>query len=336
MNILVTGAGGFIGGRFARVALEQGWSVRACSRRPDSVPPLQHMGAQCLQGDLADSAFAQRLCMGIDTVVHAAGPSDIWAPAPVLQRDILGATENIVEACLSAHVRRLVYVSTADLYLSGRAREQVREKQIPPRQRSLYGRLRFIAEQRVFGAEAFGLQVVVLRPTRIVGAGAGTGQWLPRLLRLHAKGRLQIVGNGLNRVDFTSANNLCLALLLAVRADDAAQGRAFNISNGAPVPLWDALNYVARQLQLPPIARYQHPAWAHAKALLAEAACRAWPGRPRPVITLGDVARLNEDFTLDITRARHDLGYTAPASLWDGLDEFSQGWKALDTSGKYR
>ncbi|MFF7708159.1 NAD-dependent epimerase/dehydratase family protein [Pseudomonas sp. NPDC007930] len=332
MNILVTGATGFIGGRFARVALEQGWQVRACSRRPGALEALKRLGAQCLEGDLADADFARRLCAGVDTVVHAAGVADPWAGKLVLQRDVLGATENVVEACLKEHVQRLVYVSTAELYRGGLA--PVREEQLPARQRSAYGRLRFQAEQRVFGAEEFGLQVVALRPTRVVGAGAG--QWLGRLLQLHAKGRLRITGNGLNRVDFTSANNLCLALLLAVRAEGAGLGRAYNISNGAPVPLWDVANYLARQLQLPRIDRYQRPAWARAKALFAEAACRPWPGRPRPAINWADVGRLSEDFTLDISRARHHLGYTAPVPVWDALDEFSQWWKALDTSGKYR
>ena len=39
MKILVTGASGFIGGRFARFALEQGLAVRINGRRPEAVLP---------------------------------------------------------------------------------------------------------------------------------------------------------------------------------------------------------------------------------------------------------------------------------------------------------
>lgn len=333
MNILVTGAGGLVGGRFVRVALEQGWQVRACGRQLGALEAFKRLGLQCQEGDLADADFARRACAGIDTVVHAAGPADAWAAEPTLHRDAVIATENIVEACLAEQVQRMVYVSTAEVYLSGRLRDAVREEQIPARQLSPYGRLRFQAEQCVFGAEAFGLQVIALRPTRVVGAGA---PWLERLLRVHAKGRLEIIGNGLNRVDFTSADNLCLALLLAVRAPQSALGRAYNISNGVPVPLWDAISYLARQLQMPRVGRYQPRVGAWSKAAMAELACRVWPGQRRPLINRADVSWLSDDFTVDTHRARQALGYTAPVSLWAALDEYAQSHKRLDTSGKYR
>ena len=70
MGILVTGASGFIGGRFARFALEQGLDVRVNGRRAEGVEHLVRRGAQFIPGDLADPEVARRLCQGIDTVVH--------------------------------------------------------------------------------------------------------------------------------------------------------------------------------------------------------------------------------------------------------------------------
>ena len=55
MKILVTGASGFIGGRFARFALEQGLSVRVNGRRPEAVEGLVARGAEFVQGDLLTS-----------------------------------------------------------------------------------------------------------------------------------------------------------------------------------------------------------------------------------------------------------------------------------------
>ena len=57
MRILVTGATGFIGGRFARFALEQGLSVRVSGRRADAVEHLVARGAEFVPGDLADPAL---------------------------------------------------------------------------------------------------------------------------------------------------------------------------------------------------------------------------------------------------------------------------------------
>ncbi|NSX22111.1 NAD-dependent epimerase/dehydratase family protein, partial [Pseudomonas putida] len=54
MRILVTGASGFIGGRFARFALEQGLDVRVSGRRAEGVEHLVKRGAQFIPGDLGD------------------------------------------------------------------------------------------------------------------------------------------------------------------------------------------------------------------------------------------------------------------------------------------
>lgn len=55
MRILVTGASGFIGGRFARFALEQGLDVRVSGRRAEGVEHLVKRGAQFIPGDLGDA-----------------------------------------------------------------------------------------------------------------------------------------------------------------------------------------------------------------------------------------------------------------------------------------
>ncbi len=66
MRILVTGASGFIGGRFARFALEQGLSVRINGRQADAVAGLIARGAEFVPGDLADPELARRACAGVE------------------------------------------------------------------------------------------------------------------------------------------------------------------------------------------------------------------------------------------------------------------------------
>jgi nucleoside-diphosphate-sugar epimerase len=334
MNLLVTGATGFIGASFVRHALSQGLAVRATGRRPERLARLAHLGAEVMEGDLADAAFARRACQGMEAVVHCAGLGGHWARTAELALANLTLVENIVEACLKEQTQRLVYLSSAQLYERPQAAQPLREDQLPARRRSLQAQTRFRAEQRVFGAEEFGLQVLAVRPAPVLGEGE---PWFwPGVFNLCAQGRLRILGKGLNPVDFTTQANLNQALMAALFAGEDALGRVYNIANGTPVPFWDVLNYGLRQLQLPPLRAYQPVGPARWKAVVCALACEYWPGRPKPALLPADIAWMTETFTLDIGRARQYLGYQPHASVWAGMDALCQGWRARDTTGRYR
>lgn len=326
MRILVTGASGFIGGRFARHALEQGLDVRVNGRRAEGVEHLVRRGAQFIAGDLGDPELARRLCQGVDAVVHCAGAVGHWGRYQNFHKGNVVVTENVVEACLKEHVRRLVHLSSPSIYFDGRSHMGITEDQVPRRFHDHYASTKFLAEQKVFGAQEFGLEVLALRPRFVTGAGDVS--IFPRLLHMQRKGRLAIVGNGLNKVDFTSVQNLNEALFSALHVGDEALGKAYNISNGQPLPIWDVINYVMRQMHVPQVTRYRSFGLAYSLAALNEGACLLWPGRPQPTLSRLGMQVMNKDFTLDISRARHLLDYRPTVSLWTALDEFCGWWKA--------
>ncbi|MGG2399368.1 NAD-dependent epimerase/dehydratase family protein [Pseudomonas sp. SH1-B] len=325
MRILVTGASGFIGGRFARFALEQGLMVRVNGRRAEGVQHLLKRGAEFVPGDLGDAELAQMLCRDVDAVVHCAGAVGVWGDYAHFHQANVTVTENIVEACLKQKVRRLVHLSSPSIYFDGRSHVDIREEQVPKRFSDHYGKTKYLAEQQVFAAQEFGLEVIALRPRFVTGAGDTS--IFPRLIGMQRKGRLAIIGNGLNKVDFTSVHNLNAALLSALQVNGAALGQVYNISNGTPVPLWDVVNYVLRRLELPAVTRHMPFALAYAAASLNEGVCRTLPGRPEPGLFRLGVAVMARDFSLNIDRAREFLGYEPTVSLWDALDEFCTWWQ---------
>ncbi|OLS59403.1 NAD-dependent epimerase/dehydratase family protein [Pseudomonas putida] len=326
MGILVTGASGFIGGRFARFALEQGLEVRVNGRRAEGVEHLVRRGAQFIPGDLGDPEVARRLCQGIDTVVHCAGAVGNWGRYQDFYQGNVVVTENVVEACLKEHVRRLVHLSSPSIYFNGRSRTGITEDQVPRRFYDHYAATKHLAEQKVFGAQEFGLEVLALRPRFVTGAGDVS--IFPRLMQMQRKKRLAIIGNGLNKVDFTSVQNLNEALFSAINAGPEALGMAYNISNGHPLPVWDVVNYVMRRMQLPQVTRYRSVGLAYTAATLNEGACLLWPGRPQPTLSRLGVQVMSKDFSLDISRARHYLDYRPQVSIWAALDEFCAWWQA--------
>jgi len=326
MKILITGASGFIGGRFARFALEQGFDVRVNGRRAAGVEHLVRRGAEFVQGDLIDPELVRELCRDVDAVVHCAGAVGVWGRKQDFVQGNVQVTENVVEACLKQRVRRLVHLSSPSIYFDGRSHLGIKEEQVPKRFNNHYAATKYLAEQKVFGAEEFGLEVIALRPRFVTGAGDTS--IFPRLLNMQRKNRLSIIGNGLNVVDFTSMQNLNQAMLSSLLAGSSALGKAYNISNGTPVPVWDAVNYVMRRMQLPQVTRYRSYGLAYAAAAINEGACLLWPGRPEPTLSRVAMQAMSKDFTLDISRARHYLDYEPQVSLWAALDEFCDWWKA--------
>jgi hypothetical protein len=326
MKILVTGASGFIGGRFARFALEQGLSVRVNGRRAEGVEHLVRRGAEFIQGDLSDPELVQQLCHDVEAVVHCAGAVGVWGRRQDFMQGNVQVTENVVEGCLKQNVRRLVHLSSPSIYFDGCSHLGIKEEQVPKRFNNHYAATKYLAEQKVFGAEEFGLEVIALRPRFVTGAGDTS--IFPRLLTMQRKKRLSIIGNGLNKVDFTSMQNLNEAMLSSLLAAGSALGKAYNISNGTPVPLWDVVNYVMRQMDMPQVTRYRSFGLAYSAAAVNEGACLLWPGRPEPTLSRLGMQVMSKDFTLDISRARHYLDYQPRVSLWTALDEFCGWWKA--------
>src|SRR6185369_14335054 len=113
------------------------------------------------------------------------------------------------------------------------------------------------AEKLVTEANSDDLSTISLRPHLVWGLG--DKNIVPRLLALAAMGRLKIVGTGQNKVDVTHITNVVDAHLLAERVleqpDAKAGGKAYFITNGEPVVLWDWVNQLLRGLGRPEITK---------------------------------------------------------------------------------
>ncbi|PAU89480.1 3-beta hydroxysteroid dehydrogenase [Pseudomonas sp. WN033] len=326
MRILVTGASGFIGGRFAVHALSLGYEVRCSGRRAESLNWLERRGAECLAGDLLDPGFAERLAEGCEVIVHCAGAVGTWGPYSYFHDANVRTTEHVLAAALRSKVRRLVHLSSPSMYFDGRDHRDITEDFVPPRFFDHYGATKYLAEQKVFAAGRQGLEVIALRPRFVIGAGDTA--IFPRLLRAHQSGRLKIIGRGENQVDLTPVENLNLALDLAIRAPEAALGQAYNISNGEPVAFWPTFNRLLERLGMPALTRHVPYPLAYGMACLAEWRAHLTPGQPEPAILRLGMAVMARDFNLNIDAARAQLGYQPQVSVADGLEAFARWWEA--------
>jgi nucleoside-diphosphate-sugar epimerase len=164
---------------------------------------------------------------------------------------------------------------------------------------------------------------VALRPHLIWGPG--DPHLVPRILARARSGRLRIVGEGRNRVDMVHVENAAdahIAAESALRAPESpAGGKAYFITNGEPVVLWDWINGLLSGLGESRVTSRVPLGVATAIGAACEAAWRILRLRGEPPMTRFIAAELARDHWFDITAARRDLNYAPGVSMARGTAE---------------
>ncbi len=336
--VFITGASGFIGGKIAERLLGAGRPVRVLSRRP--LPALENLGAEVLRGDLDNLAALRRGCEGATTVFHVAGRVGVWGPDADFFKVNVEGTSNVIVACRSAGVRRLVYTSSPSVVYNGGDLAGVDESvplctQAP----CAYPTSKAAAERLVQAAHSGELATVSLRPHLVWGPG--DRNVVPRVLALARQGRLKIIGSGKNRVDVTHIANVVDAHLLAEQAligpqpstlnpqpaGPPAAGRAYFITNGEPIVLWDWINELLSGLDLPEIKKHVSLGAAYAAGAALETLWRVLPLKGEPPMTRFVAKEMATDHWFDISAARRDLGYAPRVTMTVGTAELIEHLK---------
>src|SRR4051812_27474085 len=113
MNVALTGASGYTGGRLLAALLGRGDDVRALVRPASMTPALAASGARLIEGNLQDADSLRRFCEGADAVIHVAAVYRTAGHPDSYYRDInVGGTERLLEAAAAAGVGRFVHTST--------------------------------------------------------------------------------------------------------------------------------------------------------------------------------------------------------------------------------
>jgi len=116
MNVLVTGATGFLGGNLLRMLCYEGHSVRYLSRNGQSaIAAIDYPQAACYSGDLSDFNSLLSACKCVDWVFNAAAiVSSLERDRAMIQQINVEGTKLLFEAARQSGVKRFIHVSTVD------------------------------------------------------------------------------------------------------------------------------------------------------------------------------------------------------------------------------
>jgi len=327
MNVLVTGGGGFLGGRVVRMLLDRGDSVAVFGR--SRYPQFDGTGVRCIQGDIRDTPTLQAACTGMDAVVHTAGLPGIWGRKSDFWSINFDGTRSVLAACRAAGVSKLVYTSTPSVVFGRDELCGVDESQpYPKRYLTHYAASKAAAEREVLAANGPRLATIAMRPHLIWGPG--DPHLIPRVIARARAGRLRQVGAGGNLVDVTYIDNAARAHLLALdrlAANAPCAGRAYFISQGEPVDLWpwlrQILSAVGIQGDLP---RVSHRI-AYVAGSLLEVVHKIARLRGEPLMTRFLATQLAKSHYFSIAAARRDLGYSPWVSTETGLKRLTESFR---------
>ncbi len=316
-SAFVTGGSGFIGGRLVRRLVEEGWRVRALTRSSRSSSVVESLGAEAVAGDLEDPDAMSEGAAGCSVTFHLAAHLGQWGSREDFERGNVTGTRHALEASERAGVGRFVHCSTEAVLLGGEPLVGVDESAPRrPDSRSLYAATKARAEEEVLRGGRK-IATVVVRPRLVWGAGDTT--LLPEILEAVRKGRFKWIGGGRHRTSTTHVDNVVEGLLLA--AERGEPGQVYFVTDGEPVVFRDFVStLIASGGEEPPTGSLPAPV-ALATAATSELAWRTLPLRGEPPLTRLAYWLSAQECTIDITKARRDLGYEPVTSREDGLEE---------------
>jgi nucleoside-diphosphate-sugar epimerase len=116
MNVLLTGASGFIGKRCAMILLEKGAAVTALVRNPARLDPSLAAKVTVVASDLTSDEFAVRLdgLGAYDACVHCAANLKFYARQDEIDRVNVQATGRLLDWCARNSVKRFVFASSLE------------------------------------------------------------------------------------------------------------------------------------------------------------------------------------------------------------------------------
>lgn len=323
VNVLVTGADGFIGSHLTEALARRGALVTALSCYNsfdshgwlDEMPDELRRDVSIIRGDIRDVAFVRRIMHGQDTVFHLAAliaiPQSYLTVQSYVDTNVLG-TMNVLEAARDHCVRRVVHTSTSEVY--GTALTMPIFESHPLQAQSPYSASKIGADMLADAfARSFQLPVVVLRPFNTYGPRQSERAIVPTVVRQALDPRVEAIMVGDTEVirDLTFVDDTVEAFLAVGQAPGVEFGQPYNAGSGRSVKISDLIGMILSVCGSKKPVRQDRerlrPKNSEVRALLA-----------------------NSD------RLAAETGWSAKTSLMTGLQRTIAWWRTRLEAGKVR
>jgi NAD dependent epimerase/dehydratase len=281
-SVLVTGAGGFIGGHLSARLVSEGARVRGFVRynsRNDrgTLDWLDRAVAseiEVVAGELRDIESVSRAIEGVDAVFHLGAqiaiPYSYTNPRDFFEVNVLGSL-NVAQAARAASVQRVVHASTSEVY--GTAQTVPITEDHPLEPQSPYAASKLAADKLMDSFHrAFDLPITIVRPFNTYGPFQSARAVIPTIVSQALAGRPVRLGSLHPRRDLTFVEDTAAGFIAAAQSD-AADGRTLQLGTGREVGVGDLVELIgeltARELVVEQEAERVRPAKSEVERLIS-------------------------------------------------------------------
>jgi nucleoside-diphosphate-sugar epimerase len=248
-KILVTGATGFVGRSLMPALIKEGYEVRcAVSQKVD-----YFQTEQVVINRLENQSDWSEALQGIDTVIHLAARVHIMQETSTSSLDEYCkvnslATKNLAEQAAHHGVKRFIFLSSIKVNGEATAKgfpfteESIAQPEDP------YGQSKLNAEHYLHTiSQNTGMQIVILRPPLIYGAGVKAN--FLKMLKLVDKGLPLPFGKVQNRRSFIYIDNLISAICAVIEAPEAAN-QVYLVADDDSLSLAHLMDLIAKEMKV--------------------------------------------------------------------------------------
>lgn len=319
-NVLITGATGFLGRYLIEEFLTAGYNVIVQGRNKEKLEDLKNKyGVKTFECDLSD---IHNRGLDVQYVVHAAAMSTVWGKYEDFYQTNVVGTRNVCEFCIKNRVKKLIHISSPSIYSGNKDNFDIKEKDFDKNNHlNFYIKTKIEAEDVVKDFRKQGLSICIIRPRALFGIGDTS--IIPRLIKANRTIGIPLFNKGKNLVDITCVENVAYACRLALESN-AAEGRAYNITNGEPRQFKEILEELFEKIGETPKYKALPLPLMYALATVLEGIYKLFKiTKKEPAITKYTIITLGHSQTLNIDSAIRDFSYRPKLSLSEGIEKYA-------------
>lgn len=325
-RLFLTGGSGYVGRNLIRHFIAKGFEVVALARSERSLQIVKTLGAVPFAGDLLDVGLVEGM-KRCQTLINAAADTDHGRGKAQHYRTNLGGTRNVFQSARTAGISRAVHISTESVLLDGGPLINATEDHpFPHRPAGAYSRTKGEAERIALSFASQDLAVVVLRPRFIWGRDDTKA--LPQIAAAAKAGKLAWIDGGHYLTSTTHIANVCEGVALAL--NKGRSGETYFVTDGVPIQFRSFITSLLETQGIVAPAK-SVPRWMmRGVATIGDFLDGLSGGRIKPLISRQVFATIAFEVTLDITKARDQLGYHPVITMDEGMSELKAQCLSLD------